>query len=647
MERIMLSRRPLAVKGRSVLACVTVLLLLLPQALIPPPASAAPIEVARWGEGALTDGGIAYAPDGRTVAVATTIGVRLYNPATRKRLRSLVTPTAVTSMAFAPDGRTLALGLADTNVELWRISDGRLLRRLQGLNGAVWHVTFADGGRLIAAVGDRMLQIWKVADGSPVALPGVDNTDVWEVAFAPDGQTFAVTVGCDLQLRRWPDGALLHALNPAESSCGEHLAFAPDGQTLAETVYGGVVLFRVSDGAEIRTFLRPDEVINRSLVFAPDGRTLAVGADIGERDPPYPYAVVLHLWRVADGVLLHTWDGKWLDRPALAPDGRTLLASSEDDQVHTLSPTSGKELPPLTTLPHPLFHFALAPDGRTLAVSQGLGGVQIRRVADGGVVRTLGATLPLVDDLALSPNGKTLAVRNGVEIRLWRVADGRLLWIRRTAFYRINSFVFTPDSKYLVIAAFQTEDQALPAQVWRATDGRFVRNLGTDPAYALAMAAKGQILAVVSDVGIALDARQTVQFWRIGDWKLLNVLADPVGFNDLEVSADGWWMAGAEPEETGVQIWRVPSGALRRTLVPGDGTLWQSGPVVVAFAPDGLTLAVGGADGLLQIRQVSDGQVVADLPGHYASIEQLAFTPDSRLLVSTAWDGTLRIWRIR
>jgi len=35
------------------------------------------------------------------------------------------------------------------------------------------------------------------------------------------------------------------------------------------------------------------------------------------------------------------------------------------------------------------------------------------------------------------------------------------------------------------------------------------------------------------------------------------------------------------------------------------------------------------------------------LSGHAAGIAQLAFTPDGRLLVSAAWDGTLRIWRVR
>jgi WD40 repeat protein len=93
-------------------------------------------------------------------------------------------------------------------------------------------------------------------------------------------------------------------------------------------------------------------------------------------------------------------------------------------------------------------------------------------------------------------------------------------------------------------------------------------------------------------------------------------------------------------------LWSVPDGASQRTLVQGDGTLWLSGPITVAWAPDSRTIAVGGTDGLLQIRKVADGAVVATLAGPADFITQLAYDARGHTLIAASWDGTVRVWRI-
>jgi hypothetical protein len=53
---------------------------------------------------------VLFSPDGKLVAVATSNGVRLFDAATGKFVRSLVEGTNATSAAFSPDGRYLATG---------------------------------------------------------------------------------------------------------------------------------------------------------------------------------------------------------------------------------------------------------------------------------------------------------------------------------------------------------------------------------------------------------------------------------------------------------------------------------------------------------------------------------------------------------
>jgi WD40 repeat protein len=648
-----LYHRPTRIRTPLILWLAALILLLSP-ALSGTANAAAPTLLARWGDGALTDGGVAVAPNGRVAAVATSIGVRLHNPTTHALLRTLSTPFAVEGVAFAPDSRILAVGLRGGTVELWRVADWQRLRRLTVEYSGPNRLLFTPDSRLLLVLSYSGAYLWRVSDGHVVAVPDLEDAaySPGSLAFAPDGQTYAVSsfrsLNCTIQIRRWPNGALLRTFPvPASSACFDDLIFSPDGKILAGGGWTGIGLWRVEDGALLRT-LPYDDIDVRDLQFAPDGQTLLVAYNIGERDPGFGYATYLQLWGMADGRALATWEGEWLRNPAFTPDGYTLLVSHKRGHVAALSLPDGTELPHFSALPAPLMRFALAPDGGTLAVSQGAGGVRLRRVADGRVLRTLGADLPPAELLTYAPNGQTLAVSTGGTVRLWRVADGRLLWTRATRIDTITGLVFTPGNN-LVLAGFsQTEQEDRlynPAQVWRASDGALVRTLGTNPAYTVAGAASSGLLAVSSSRTTDDRERPAIEIWRTTDWYLSRILTETWGAPAL--APDGRQLATVDSEDAGLQLWNLPAGGRPRTLIPGQGTLGLSGPVAAAFAPDGQTLAVGDANSSLQIVRASDGMVLADLPGHAADIAQVAFSANGRLLVSAAWDGTLRIWRVR
>lgn len=82
---------------------------------------------ARLGKGRIT-GDIVYSPDGARLAVASSIGIWIYDAATGEELDLLIGHTGyVLSIAFSPDGLTLASASSDGTVLLWKIrSDGSL-----------------------------------------------------------------------------------------------------------------------------------------------------------------------------------------------------------------------------------------------------------------------------------------------------------------------------------------------------------------------------------------------------------------------------------------------------------------------------------------------------------------------------------------
>jgi WD40 repeat protein len=77
-------------------------------------------QLTRWGRG--TPYEVAFAPDGKLLAVASGIGIYLYDAADLSEVRFIATDTALFSVAFAPDGRLLASGSDDGTIRLWGVA---------------------------------------------------------------------------------------------------------------------------------------------------------------------------------------------------------------------------------------------------------------------------------------------------------------------------------------------------------------------------------------------------------------------------------------------------------------------------------------------------------------------------------------------
>jgi WD40 repeat protein len=113
---------------------------------------------------------LAFAPDGRALAAGDWRGVvKLWDVASRTERATLAASDdkvifeEVSAVTFAPDGGTLAVAIGRA-VQLWDVTTGRLVARLEGHEGKVQCLAYApDGTRLASGGHDRAVRLWDVA----------------------------------------------------------------------------------------------------------------------------------------------------------------------------------------------------------------------------------------------------------------------------------------------------------------------------------------------------------------------------------------------------------------------------------------------------------------------------------------------------
>jgi WD40 repeat protein len=104
----------------------------------------------------------------------------------------------------------------------------------------------------------------------------------------------------------------------------------------------------------------------------------------------------------------------------------------------------------------------------------------------------------------------------------------------------------------------------------------------------------------------------------------------------IAASPDGRWFATASHDQT-VKLWDAQTRRLVRTLTGHKAPVW-----CVAFSPDSQALASGAEE--VTVWEVATGRVVHHFQGHTALVKALAFHPKQPWLVSSANDGSVRLW---
>ena len=420
----------------------------------------------RLGKGAIND--VKFSRDGGLLAVATNIGVWLYDAHVGAEILLLnENPKNIETVAFSPDGKTFATGSwsQEGRIQLWDIDTAAQVSTMGKGIGSVGVLAFSEDGKTLASVGwgrGTRFHVWDVDTGHEVSHFTGKQVSIRGRALAVSpNHRFVVSAGRN-KIFIWDTrtGSLQHTIEGREDLASS-LAFSPDSKMLASG-HATIRLWNVETGSQMSRLDGHTRIVN-ALTFSPDGKTLASGDSGGD----------IRLWNIGAGGdqltlprLLGTLTSKSKPlpnkrtftehkRPIKALDfnaeGTTLVSASRDNTIRLWDVDTGDSH--LMTEGHTEQIVALGflEDGKTLASGSFDSTLRLWNTETKSQQLIPVKHRWFAFSFAFSKDGKTVAIGSvGNDVQLWNIDTEEFIATFKTAHKGfINQIAFSPDDKIL------------------------------------------------------------------------------------------------------------------------------------------------------------------------------------------------------
>ena len=647
---------------------------------------------ARFGKGGINV--LRFSPDGRQLAVGSSIGTWLYDVETGKELSMF--PGKCQFITFSPDGRFLANIVTGKVTQLWEVAtgekvlfndslpkasvmrfseDGKTLYALSNKGDSINRLDVVTGkmnvkhivGRtewdyrdIFAFTHDKFavgtetkIELWDTTTGEILStLNG--NIYVLALEFSPDGTRLA-SAGINnetVPLQLWDTESKESTLLRKHTGWVNALAFSPDGKMLAS---GGsdmtVQLWDITTGEPLTTFTGHSSGIN-ALTFSPDNRTLASGSADG----------TVQFWNIKTGNSLptriteHTMQ---VETSTFFKDNTTLATVANDGVVSLWDVKTSQKIDTKTLRKTDFYHkgeqdreyqdwlstSAFSPDG-TKIVSAGAKGnrlpdslrteytedrlIRLSDVRTGHELQSL-ATDDGPASLTFSPDGNTVAFGDSGKIRLWNTETGEMLDIA-LGILSLDTSHFDQDEINKISDHIKTQISELKPDI-----------------STLVFSPDGKKLvgATLGGKVEMWDAKTGVPLARLFEGKGPIVKGTPpdisIAYQEyirtLAFSPNGNLIAIAIENNKQTHLLRLLAGHKHTLLKEIPHSAYA-----LVFSPDNTSLVIGLRNGAIELWDTETKNKLTTLEGHTATVQTLVFSPDGKTLVSTGQDGTILVW---
>ncbi len=238
-----------------------------------------------------------------------------------------------------------------------------------------------------------------------------------------------------------------------------------------------------------------------------------------------------------------------------------------------------------------------------------------------------------VSALEFSPGGRLLAIGHGSSLSVRDLKTGRTL-VKADGFQgHVWSIKFSPNGALLLV-----KTPAYEARLIDMVSGHTIQNFTGVSGVSCSFAPDGKRLY--------LSTTSRISVWNIGTQKFEEYYKLTRDADTFALSPDGRWLATGDNSGK-VQLFETNDSGRQDSRTPAGTIDAHSGMVLsLAFTPDSKTLISAGFDSSIRLWNVSARTLNAILPGHPASVEAVAVTRDGRWLLSGGRQGAVKLWAL-
>lgn len=633
---------------------------------------------------------VALAVDNKYVAAGSADkSLHLWGYGDAKVLQKLTFPVAIQDVALTPDSQFVFAGLADGTIKQHKTADGKEAKTLAGHKGAITGMAVVPkGDMLVSASADKTLQLWTLADGK-VKSTFSHVGPIGSFTMSKDGARIAA--GSDKTIKIWnlADGKELATIaSPAEvkglgmlADGSRVVAACADKLTRIYELDGKLVEMFSHDGpVHAAAFLDPKRVVSagadkmarvwtssllwqkshtgpvRQAFFTPKGEVISCGDD-----------KTIKWWNAADGKeikALPAHDAAVLGL-SLSADGTKLVSFGADKQIKLWNPAAAKPEDankPLAVIPAPAApqSIALSPNGQRLALGDGAN-VRIFDTGSAKEIQLLSEHAAPVKTLAFLADNRTLAT--GSADKAAKLLDVNILAAFDAHPGGVVGAQFHANGAQLLTAGADKT-----AKLWDLTKNAVVKSFGPLPE-PIKFATFNRDF---TQIGLA--AGKTVKVWNPTDGKEIASLNHPAEVASLSFSADKtrvatgaadkvtrlWDLATSKelqffPQEDAVAAVHITpqnaivsaAGKSARLDTPSAVRAIQvdAQPVTcLAVVPNGTHVLTGGADKIVKMWNLANGQLERSFAGATDVVRAVAINKNIQLVAVGGADQFVRVF---
>ena len=655
----------------------------------------------RIGKGTL--GEIAYFPDGTRFAVATSIGIWVYDSITGKELYQLTDHTyGVNIIRFSPDGNIIATEGPDGSIHLWNTNTRHHIRTLSDVDFGLYDPVFSPNGKIIAVqcaekftYFQKTLRLYDVKTGKHINTISEFTNSFYNIRFSPDNKTLLTWQYGKIKLWDIATGQQLKIINEPSGEYHDYnrkdIQLSPDGKMIymlssvrISRSWGGsswvgnvgIVFFREVDAEEWKQLEKNGKKLDdegfSSIYFSPDGNKLITEGLSDDK---------IYLWNLNTGEQLNSFVAhkrSWKCNVSFSKNGIMIATGGVDGTIKLYSTNIGLELIKLIGHEGSVDSVLFSSGGITLMSKGSDRTVRLWNALSGKLITTLEGYTEDFGTVSFSPDGKTIASGSSdTKVRLWNASSGQLLKTLIGHTSNIYSVCYSADGKTIASGGADTTVRLWEAitgehirtlighkrsvkSVFFTADGQIVGSSDSDSILRLWDAKTGDHLKTLNGEMISPDGKLIIQIEHghvEGDDSFLYLSDVDTGKVRKQVtysgsfgfecfSPDGKLFVMTDSNNSIIELWDVGTVQIVKTYsghvsLPfgGGGTI-----TTVRFSKDVSTIASGSLDKTVRLWSTNKGEPLKTLAGHTSGISSLAFSPDGKTLASGSSDGTILLW---